>query len=188
MELEILKSEVFKEVEKRSSLEASAHPEAFEQMWVSEYEGGFLDTYWIEGYTSVIQLFKRYIRNKTVTHTLTSYDAEERLTLSAEMPARYDDLLTGSITTDIKMMIAAHILSGWLSVKAPELADKYKEESAGYAEDLRLKLLHRTEPLRTMINKGNDQLILTQYEACDPCPEPRRNHGRHHECSPCHRS
>lgn len=70
MELEILKSEVFKEVEKRSSLEAANVPDSFEQLWASTYEGRLLDSYWIEGCMFAVQLFKRYLRNETVTHTL----------------------------------------------------------------------------------------------------------------------
>ena len=207
MKLEILKSEVFKEVEKRSSLEAKTLPDNFEQVWASEYEGGFLDSYWIEGYTSVIQLFKRYIRNSTVEYSLATYQADEVLTIVAEMPARYNDLLTGNIATDIKMMIAAHILSGWLSVQAPDRADKYATESTEYAADLRQKLLYRDEPggrfsekdipddveipvpgdCEGLIKKANDRLILRQYEKCDDCYKPFGNHGRRHECGPCDR-
>lgn len=208
MKLEIRKSEVFKEVEKRSSLEASVHPDNFEQVWASAYEGGFLDTYWIEGYTSVVQLFKRYLRNETVAHELASYDADEVLTITAEMPARYNALLTGSIITDIKMMIAAHVLAGWLSVLAPDRASQYETESKDYASDLRQKLLYRDEPCgcfserdipddveiatpgcgcEEMVRKANDRLILKQYEECDHRFESCGNHGRRHQCGSCDR-
>lgn len=207
MKLEILKSEVFKEVEKCSSLEAAGHPEAFEQLWASKYEGGFLDTYWIEGCASVVQLFKRYLRNDTVTHTLTTYDADEKLTISTEMPSRFCDFLEGSITTDVKMMIAANVVYRWMSVKLPDHAGKYNEEATSYADDLRLKLLYRVAPSSVMmvktdddvtinvgeenegmIDKSMDRLILRQYEKCDHCFEPWRDYGRCDECGPCHRT
>lgn len=207
MKLEILKSEVFKEVEKRSSLEAAGQPEAFEQLWASKYEGGFLDTYWIEGCASVVQLFKRYLRNDTVTHTLTTYDADEKLTISTEMPSRFCDFLEGSITTDVKMMIAANVVYRWMSVKLPDHAGKYNEEATSYADDLRLKLLYRVAPSSVMmvktdddvtinvgeenegmIDKSMDRLILRQYEKCDHCFEPWRDYGRCDECGPCHRT
>lgn len=206
MKLEILKSEVFKEVEKRSSLEAASMPDNFEQLWASEYEGKLLDTYWIEGCTSVVQLFKRYLRNETVTHSLISYDSDEKLIISAEMPFRFSDLLEGSITTDVKMMIAANVVYRWMSVKLPDRGVKYNEEATSYANDLRLKLLYRIEPSSVMtaktdddlvidtaeedermINKGMDRLMLRQYEKCDHCFEPRRNYGRCDECGPCYR-
>lgn len=207
MKLEILKSEVFKEVEKCSSLEAAGQPEAFEQLWASKYEGGFLDTYWIEGCASVVQLFKRYLRNDTVTHTLTTYDADEKLTISTEMPSRFCDFLEGSITTDVKMMIAANVVYRWMSVKLPDHAGKYNEEATSYADDLRLKLLYRVAPSSAMmvktdddvtinvgeenegmIDKSMDRLILRQYEKCDHCFEPWRDYGRCDECGPCHRT
>ena len=160
MKLEILKSEVFKEVEKRSSLEAAGQPEAFEQLWASKYEGGFLDTYWIEGCASVVQLFKRYLRNDTVTHTLTTYDADEKLTISTEMPSRFCDFLEGNITTDVKMMIAANVVYRWMSVKLPDHAGKYNEEATSYADDLRLKLLYRVAPSSVMMAKTNDDSLI----------------------------
>lgn len=160
MKLEILKSEVFKEVEKRSSLETAGQPEAFEQLWASKYEGGFLDTYWIEGCAAVVQLFKRYLRNDTVTHTLTTYDADEKLTISTEMPSRFCDFLEGNITTDVKMMIAANVVYRWMSVKLPDHAGKYNEEATSYADDLRLKLLYRVAPSSVMMAKTNDDSLI----------------------------
>ena len=164
MKLEILKSEVFKEVEKCSSLEAAGQPEAFEQLWASKYEGGFLDTYWIEGCASVVQLFKRYLRNDTVTHTLTTYDADEKLTISTEMPSRFCDFLEGSITTDVKMMIAANVVYRWMSVKLPDHAGKYNEEATSYADDLRLKLLYRVAPSSVMMVKTDDDVTINVGE------------------------
>lgn len=205
MELEILKSEVFKEVEKRSSLEAANVPDSFEQLWASTYEGRLLDSYWIEGCMSAVQLFKRYLRNETVTHTLTTYDADEKLTISAEMPSRFSDFLEGSITTDLKMMLAANIVYRWMAVKAPDFAGKYNEEATLYADDLRLKLLYRNEPASqmqakdaddvemakddggTMIHKGMDRLKLTHYHGCNNYLKQGRDYGRRNERGPCDR-
>lgn len=188
MKLEILKSEVFKEVEKRSSLEAAGQPEAFEQLWASKYEGGFLDTYWIEACSMAVQLLKRYLRNQTKVRQLDIHVENEQLCIVADMPDRFDRLLEGSIEMDLKLLIAAHVLSGWFGVKAPDRAEKYAAEVSSHAELLKAKLLYRMPPLRNSIRKGNDQFILPSYEECDHCIEPGGDYGRCDKCGPCHRT
>lgn len=146
MIIRISKKEIFDEVEKRTSLEGSVLPERMEGVWASTDEGVFLDSFWVEGYTAIVQLMKRYLKSSTVSYKLDQYDKDEVLTIEAEMPARYNSLLDGSVSTDVKMLIACNVLHGWLEVKAPESAAKYDEEAKGYTEDLRVKLLYRTAP------------------------------------------
>lgn len=156
MIITVSKKELFDEVEKRSSLEGSVLPERFEGVWASEEEGKFLDSYWVEGYTAVVQLMKRYLTGQTITYDLSTYDKDEVLTINATMPKRYNSLLDGSVATDVKMLIACNILHGWLEVKAPEAAAKYEEEAKGYTEDMRVKLLYRNEPTAKMVAADND--------------------------------
>lgn len=172
MELTVLKSEIYREVEKRSSLEAAGLPDNFEQVWASECEGGFLDTYWREGCASAIQLFKRYLRNRTVDYRLDAYDADERLVLAVRMPGRYNDLLDGSISTGLKQMMAAHVLAGWLGVKAPSLSEKYAQEATEHAADLRAKLAYREGPKAMMHAKDDDHSPVLQDSDGYPCPKP----------------
>ena len=160
MDITVSKSEIFKEVEKRTSLEALGQEGEFESVWASSEEGKFLDTYWIEGYTAAVQVFKRYITKNTVTHSLTNHDADEVLTISVEMPERFNILLEGSIVTDVKMMIASNVMYGWMSVKLPALAKKYEDESASYAEDLKQKILYRNEPVSKMQLKEADDTVI----------------------------
>lgn len=168
MDITIAKKEIFDEVEKRTSLEGSVLPERFEGVWASKEEGAFLDSYWVEGYTAVIQLMKRYLKSRTVAHEINLYDKDEVLTILVDMPDRYNSLLDGSVATDIKMMIACNVLHGWLEVKLPEAAPKYEEESKGYAEDLRVKLLYRTEPKdRTNLTKKGCYDDKTIYPKCE---------------------
>lgn len=164
MTIEISKQEIFNEVEKRTSLEGSMIPERFDRVWASTYEGELLESYWIEGYTAVIQLLKRYLSSASVNYTLTSFDKDEKLTIEATMPARYNTLLDGSVATDVKMLIACNIISGWLGVKLPEAAAKYEEESKGYVEDLQLKLLFRKEPTNTAVAAEADSEDLSRTE------------------------
>ena len=160
MVISVSKKELFDEVEKRSSLEGAAMPERFEGVWASAEEGKFLDSYWVEGCTAVIQLMKRSLSGQTVTHDLSSYDKDEVLSINATMPERYNSLLDGNVATDVKMLIACNILSGWLGVKAPEAAAKYEEEAKGYTEDLRVKLLYRNEPTNKVVVADNDSSSL----------------------------
>ena len=165
MDITVSKSEIFKEVEKRTSLEALGQEGEFESVWASSEEGKFLDTYWIEGYTAAVQVFKRYITKNTVTHSLTTHDADEVLTISVEMPERFNILLEGSIVTDVKMMIASNVMYGWMSVKLPELAKKYEDESASYAEDLKQKILYRNEPVSKMQLKDEDDSLIEKDDS-----------------------
>lgn len=156
MDIIILKQEIFNEVEKRSSLEGYAIPDRYDQVWANNSRGELLDSYWIEGYTAVIQLLKKYLSSDSVAYTLNAFNENEKLTISVEMPSRYDDKLDGSISTDIKMLIACNIITGWLKVVLPEAASKYEEESKGYSEDLRVKLLYRKSPEDTLNSPKSD--------------------------------
>jgi hypothetical protein len=170
MNICINKQEIFDEVEKRSSLEGSVIPERFEGVWASEKDGKFLDSFWIEGYTAVIQLLKRYLVSDTVDFTLNNQEQDETISITADMPARYTHLLDGSVATDIKMLIACNILHGWLKIKAPDIALKYDEEAKGYSEDLRVKLLYRTAPTNPLSDrhKNDDCDIYPRYEFINP--------------------
>ena len=156
MTINISKEEVFNEVEKRSSIEGYSIPERYDNIWADKSRGEILDSYWIEGYTAVVQLLKRYLSQETVTYNLSSYDNDEKLSIEAVMPDRYNSLLDGSIETAVKMMIACNVLHGWLEVVNPESAAKYQEESEGYSEDIRVKLLYRKSPEKSFVEKGND--------------------------------
>ena len=156
MDIIILKQEIFNEVEKRSSLEGYAIPDRYDQVWANSSRGELLDSYWIKGYTAVVQLLKKYLSSDSVAYTLNSFNEGEKLTISVEMPSRYDDKLNGSISTDVKMLIACNIITGWLKVVLPEAASKYEEESKGYSEDLRVKLLYRKSPEDTLNNPKSD--------------------------------
>jgi len=165
MEITVSKSEIFKEVEKRTSLEALGQKGEFESVWASSEEGKFLESYWIEGCTAAVQVFKRYLTKNTVSHNLTNYDSDEILTISVEMPDRFNDLLEGSIVTDVKMMIAANVMYGWMSVKLPDMAKKYDDESNSYAEDLRLKILYRDEPVSEIQVKDADDTEIERDDS-----------------------
>ena len=166
MDIIILKQEIFNEVEKRSSLEGYAIPDRYDQAWANNSRGELLDSYWIEGYTAVVQLLKKHLSSDSVAYTLNSFNEGEKLTISVEMPSRYDDKLNGSISTDVKMLIACNIITGWLKVVLPEAASKYEEESKGYSEDLRVKLLYRKSPEDTLNNpKLDSEDILSGSES-----------------------
>lgn len=163
MNISISKEEIFNEVEKRSSLEGYAIPERYDHVWANKQRGALLDSYWVEGCTAIIQLMKRYLSGDTVEHTLSTYDKDEVLTIQADMPARYNTLLDGNVATDIKMILACNILHGWLEVMAPEATAKYDEESKGYSEDLRVKLLYRVEPNSSLSTPKSDDIAIEQH-------------------------
>ena len=159
MEITIKKSEIFKEVEKRTSLEGISIPDRFEEIWATEYEGGYLNTYWIGGCTSIVQIFKRYLKEVSYKYDLADYDSEEVFSLNAEMSSRYSDVLTHSVEGDMKMMIACNVMWGWMQVKQPELALKYENEAKEYAGNLKLKLLYRDSPSSKIGEKKEEQRI-----------------------------
>jgi hypothetical protein len=146
MEIKLSKKEILAEVEKRTSLEGLVASDNYDNIWADGGRGEPLDSYWIEGYTAIIQLLKRYITNNTVSYNLTSYDDDEVVTINATMPARYSSLLDGSVTTDAKMLVACNIIGKWLRVVSPDASVKYDEEAKEYSEDLRVKLSYRSDP------------------------------------------
>lgn len=163
MEIKISKKEIFGEVEKRTSLEGLVASDNYDNIWADSGRGELLDSYWIEGYTAIIQLLKRYITNNTVNYTLTTYDDDEELSITATMPARYSSLLDGSVATDAKMIVACNITSKWLKVVFPEASVKYDEEAKEYAEDLRIKLTYRSDPNVTSTTaKADSENVLVE--------------------------
>lgn len=158
MNITIGKSEIYNEVEKRTSLEGFVYPENFDKVWANESRGELLDSYWVEGYTAVIQLLKRYLSSASVD----AFGGSDFISITLNTPERYDSNLEESIKSDIKMMLACNILTGWINVVMPEAAPKYEEEAKGYSEDLRVKLLYRKEPTRTFASAKTDTESMTQ--------------------------
>ena len=168
MKIEITKSEILKEVERQSSLAASMltgdNAPKYEDIRISEYDGEILDSFWKDGVNAVVQLFIRYISNETVRYDLSTYDGTETLTINADMPDSFNDLLTGSIATGVKMMLACNIMAGWMSVKYPNAAQKYKDDSLGYGNDVRQKLLFRASPAQNRIRDFKTDSVIAQSE------------------------
>ena len=165
MTLEILKRDIFGEVEKRSALEGLQLPERFEGIWASEDDRRFLDSYWTEGCSAVAELLKRYLKGVAIAHSLDEGVQDEVLRVNAVMPSRYNFAFDEVIATELKMMMACSILYRWLNVVLPEKAVKYDEESKGYMESVRDKLLYRDEPRwQKPVEKG----------VCDNVFMPRR--------------
>ena len=162
MNISVSKKEIFNEVEKRTSLEGAVLPDKYDLLYASERKGDLLNSYWIEGCTAAVQLFKRYLKGETVSHSLTEYDVDEVLSIEAEMPARFNTLLEGSVETDIKMMIACGVMAGWIKVVSPESAEKYEEEGNEYAESVRVKLLYRSEPHSNSVEAAKDETVICQ--------------------------
>jgi hypothetical protein len=164
MLIRISKQLVFKEVEKRSSLEGYIATDQYKNIWADSSRGELLESFWIEGYTAVVQLMKKYIKNSTLDYSLDEYEEDEVVNINAEMPKRYNSLLDGSIATDIRMMVACNILHGWMEVVYPSAAPKYQEEADGYAEDLRVKLLYRQSPESDLNYAKTDLASIEQEE------------------------
>lgn len=168
MKIEVTKSEILKEVEKQSSLAASMlvgdNAPRYEDIRVTEYDGDLIDSFWKDGANAVVQLFIRYISNETVAYNLSTYDGTEILTIKADMPDSFNDLLTGSIATGVKMMLACNIMASWMSVKYPGAAQKYKDDSLGYANDIKQKLLFRASPAQNRIRDFKTDTVIEQSE------------------------
>lgn len=164
MEIKISKQEIFNEVEKRSSLEGFSIPDRYDAVWANDTRGELLDSFWVEGCAAIVQLLKRYLSSVTSEHVLDDYNKDEVFTLKAELPIRYNINLEGSIITSIKMMLACNILHGWLEVTAPDAAAKYDEESKGYSEDLRVKLLYREAPITNVSTAKSDEVEFESGE------------------------
>ena len=160
MNISISKQEIFNEVEKLSSYEGSVIPDRFDNLWANEEKGEVLNSFWIEGYTAVVQLLKRYLKNATVGYTISSYDKDEVVSINAEMPSRYNSLLDGSVTTDAKMIVACTILYRWLDLNHVDTSAKYNNEVSFYSESLKGSILFRKDPNNATVTAKNDNMII----------------------------
>lgn len=166
MNITVSKSDILQEVEKRTSLEGVVIPERFEDVWASKEDGELLDSFWVEGCSVVVQLFKRYVASINGGTISSTYNGSESFTLNATMPTRYPAALDNSVASDVKMIIACNMVLGWLNVKLPTAAAKYKDEGEGYAEGLKSKLLYRTSPTQTLntATAENEEFSNTETE------------------------
>lgn len=166
MNITVSKSDILQEVEKRTSLEGVVIPERFEDVWASKEDGELLDSFWVEGCSVVVQLFKRYVASINGGTISSTYNGSESFTLNATMPTRYPGALDNSVASDVKMIIACNMVLGWLNVKLPTAAAKYKDEGEGYAEGLKSKLLYRTSPTQTLntATAENEEFSNTETE------------------------
>lgn len=164
MNISISKSEVINEVDRRASLEGYVSSDRYDAIYPNKSRRELLDGFWIEGCTSVVSLFKRYLSGSTINHSLTSYNNNETFSLSVEMPDRYDVNLDGSVATSIKMMIATNILNGWMGIVAPELSPKYEAESAGYADLIKQNILYRVNPDSSFVDASDDSDAISKTE------------------------
>ena len=165
MDITVSKSDILQEVEKRTSLEGVVIPDRFEDVWASKEDGELLDSFWVEGCSFVVQLFKRYVSSVSGGNVSSTYNGSESFTLNATMPTRYPAALDNSVASDVKMIIACNMVLGWLNVKLPTAAAKYKEEGEGYAEGLKSKLLYRTSPTNTLNAATADNEEFSNTEA-----------------------
>ena len=164
MDLSISKKEIFREVEKRTSMEGFVLPENYDVVWANDSRGVLLDSFWADGCSEVIQLMKRYISNDTIEHSFTQYDSDEVLTINADMPARYNALMDGNVATDAKMIVACKILVGWLKVNMPEAAAKYESEYSFYYGDMKEKMLYRVSPESDSSEARADEVHICTHD------------------------
>lgn len=162
--INVSKKEIYNEVDRRLSIESSVNSDKYDFIWVGENRRELLDGFWVEGCESVVSIFKRYLSEDTIEHSFTDYDADATFELKAEMPERYSSFLDGSVVTDVKMMIACNVVYGWLNSVMPDLASKYKDESTGYADDLRSKISYRTAPSKSLEAAKSDDVSTQEDE------------------------
>lgn len=170
MELVIRKAEVYKEVEKLTSQVAAAlqgqEGVDFDSWLATEYEGGILDTYWIETCGSVIRLLSPFLSTETKQHKLQAYDSQDIFFIQVNMPQRFNQLLVGSICDNLKMLLAQNVAAGWLANKNAELAERFAKNALSELADFRAKLFFRQEPVNSFFPKEDENFKFKQYEKC----------------------
>lgn len=168
MKITVKKSEVYREVEKRSALAAASAKEAdFEGVWATEHEGMLLDTYWVEGCSALVQTLARLVCCGTAEHNLDAWNAGEVLSLDLDVSGRFNGALAGSLTDSVKMALACNVLAGWMSAKKPESAETFRKEAEGYVNDIRVKIFYRIPPGQPGFGvREMDNINFRQYEKC----------------------
>ena len=165
MNINISRNEILNEVERRISVESSIMPDKYDLLWVNTNKKELLKGYWIEGCESVVSLFKRYLDTKTISHTLTSESTDETFAIEVTMPSRYNSLLDGSVSTDVKMMMACNITYRWFSAILPDVSEKYNVEANGYADSIQSKICFRTAPVANLYSSKSDDEEIGGDEA-----------------------
>ncbi len=170
MELIIRKVEVYKEVEKLTSQIAAAlqgqEGVDFDSLLATEYEGGILDTYWIETCSSIIRLLSPFLSTKTEQHKLQAYDSQELFSIKVDMPQRFNKLFVGSMHDDLKMILAQNVTAGWLANRNTELAERFAKNALSVLTDFKAKLFFRQEPVNDFLPKEDENFKFKQYEKC----------------------
>ena len=173
MEISIRKLEIYKEVEKQTSiigasLKSEDGKSLLEQIWANEYDSAVLDTFWREGVSTLYSSFVRFLGSSSVKYDLMASDDGEVLKIQADMPENFEDNLAGDIQNVCKDFLAISIVGGWLGYKIPDKAVSYNEKSVGYITELRNKLFYRKAPEQLRKENENiDDVKIEQGYGCN---------------------
>lgn len=173
MDISIRKREIYKEVEKQTSIiGASMRSEdgnsMLEQIWANEYDSVALDTFWREGVSTLYSSLVRFLGSSSVKYDFLASDNGEILTIKANMPVNFEKNLEEDIHNLCKDFLAISVVGGWLGYKFPEKASAYNEKAVGYVTELRNKLFYRRAPEQARHENDNiDDVKIEQGYGCD---------------------
>lgn len=177
MDITIRKADIYKEVEKITSITGSSinmedGSTLYDKVWANEYDQDILDTFWRNAVNTVISLFIRYLDKDTVKHNIIETDRGEILSLKVKMPERFDRRLEGGICDLVSDLLATIVLSGWFELKLPEKVKTYNDKVIALSSEIRGELLYRVSPVReNRKDYGLDNYIFDQvYGKCTDCP------------------
>lgn len=174
MEIKIRKPEIYKEVEKYTSIIGASTPagdgeSAYVALSANEYDSPVLNTFWIEATAEIVTLFMRYLKEETLEHCLYEDEAGGVFCIDLQLPQRFDGHLSGSITNGIKLVLANLITAGWMGLKLPERKKEFEDKAREIALDVKMKILNRVSPERKWQAKNSDDYKFNQYEKCTDC-------------------
>lgn len=180
MKFEIRKLEVYKEVEKLTSLigastSAGDGESAYNAVTANEYDSPVLNTFWIEATGNIINMLMRYLDGKTLSHSLYKDEIGEVFGISLKLPKRFDMNLTGSIENGLKLMLADLVTAGWMGLKLPDRKAEFVDKANEIALDVKMKILNKIPQKRELYRKSGDNYRFNQYEECRDCDSQRRS-------------
>lgn len=146
----ISKSSVYEEVAKttayigaKSKLEDGKT--AFDQIFVTDADLSMIERFYRESVDTLKNVLKRFISGIN--------DEDDGLTLTLEMPDRFDENMGNSINSSSTSFLVDSIIGKWCEITANEKVKEYTDNAMALLQDIKDKVFYRSKPIRIAPNK-----------------------------------
>lgn len=146
------KANVYKEVAKTTSYAGAkrmaSDASAYDRIRTLDEDRIMLERFWKEAGDAVIDLFKPFLVDVSDQSESHCYDLTGNFSITADLPARYDDRLNGSVSSSLYHFFVYYVCGKWYEMTDNESAANNLTMAQGLLDDVRGKIYYKKKPHR----------------------------------------